>query len=341
LLKALVAFIVAVLASATMASTEEQHETPEQTPEAPDEKKDAAAPAEGSTEDPGNAPGVWEGYAPCGSQDGTGGQQMQWPGQSQAMCYQVGDMQCPITYAIDPYTQQLFMGAMVVPAKTDEAEVPKDDVQVPTEWEQVFTVMMRNLPNRYTQLMLLQDIASSGFRGTFDFLYLPIDPETNANKGYAFINFVDPTHAWRFKGLYDGQRMKFFNSRKSVLVSPADLQGLEANYAHYSSVRCSRGNPSWRPLFFREPQQKFVPRNGAPAKCNGRKQRGKSLVDVAVQRNELLKSEQQVPTEEEERMRKFCPFCGTPTQPSYRFCQNCGGNLQDLDEEEEAAPAPA
>jgi hypothetical protein len=36
------------------------------------------------------------------------------------------------------------------------------------------TVMIKNIPNKYTQKMLLQTIDKK-FRGTYDFLYLPID----------------------------------------------------------------------------------------------------------------------------------------------------------------------
>merc|ERR1719203_1645529 len=77
----------------------------------------------------------------------------------------------------------------------------------PLEWANTTTVMMRNLPNKYTQRMLLTEINHSGFLGTFDFLYLPIDPETNANRGYAFLNFIDPTFAWMFKVSYEGRKM--------------------------------------------------------------------------------------------------------------------------------------
>eukprot|EP00428_Durinskia_dybowskii_P049241 CAMPEP_0170346786 /NCGR_PEP_ID=MMETSP0116_2-20130129/74643_1 /TAXON_ID=400756 /ORGANISM="Durinskia baltica, Strain CSIRO CS-38" /LENGTH=505 /DNA_ID=CAMNT_0010600589 /DNA_START=88 /DNA_END=1602 /DNA_ORIENTATION=+ len=156
--------------------------------------------------------------------------------------------------------------------------------EVPREWSDVITVMMRNLPNRYTQQMLLEEIVSAGFDGEFDFLYLPIDPETRANKGYAFINFVDPQATWRFKSVFEGRQMSRFNSGKYVSLSAAALQGLEANYAHYSTARCSRGDPTTRPLFLREPcgirgRNNANRRGGQRRRANGR-----SLVDAAVER---------------------------------------------------------
>ena len=64
--------------------------------------------------------------------------------------------------------------------------------------------MLRNLPNNYTRDMLLELIDSLGFRGQYapgfcfqlkiveDFIYLPIDFQTQACLGYAFVNLVDP-----------------------------------------------------------------------------------------------------------------------------------------------------
>lgn len=123
----------------------------------------------------------------------------------------------------------------------------------PPDWAGTTTVMMRNIPNKYTQKMLLPEINNAGFLGTFDFLYLPIDPETQANRGYCFLNFIDPSFAWMFKMAYEGKKMIKFNSNKVVSVTPATLQGFEANYAHYSSARVNRGDPAARPLFLREP----------------------------------------------------------------------------------------
>merc|ERR1719201_1462918 len=103
----------------------------------------------------------------------------------------------------------------------------------------VHTVMMRNLPNKYTQQMMLEEINLAGFAGTFDFLYLPIDPETHANRGYAFINFDRPINAHKFMATFEGRQMYRFDSKKFVSCMAATLQGFEANYSHYAAARVS------------------------------------------------------------------------------------------------------
>merc|ERR1719409_2476320 len=70
------------------------------------------------------------------------------------------------------------------------------------EWRT--TVMIRNMPNNYTREMLLELVDSMGFAGSYDFAYLPVDFQSQAGLGYAFINFATVADAQlcfdRFEG---------------------------------------------------------------------------------------------------------------------------------------------
>jgi hypothetical protein len=177
------------------------------------------------------------------------------------------------------------------------------------EWEGKPTVMMRNLPNKYTRALLLEELGRTGFNGTYDFLYLPVDTIQQANKGYAFINFSHPAYAKRFKDTYEDCTMPLFNSNKSITVTVAALQGFEANYAHYVNARCNKGDPSTRPLFLREFDGPVKP----------------------FSRRRPMKLAQSMRSEAQPRMpngTKCCPSCGLAVQSSFRFCSECGYNMQ-------------
>jgi len=100
------------------------------------------------------------------------------------------------------------------------------------------TLMIRNIPNRYTQRELITELEDLGFAGSFNFLYLPLDKGTMANVGYAFVNFLESCWAERCMAVFHDYcfRRHRRHSRKVAAVSVAHIQGLEANLAHYESA---------------------------------------------------------------------------------------------------------
>lgn len=105
------------------------------------------------------------------------------------------------------------------------------------------TLMLRNLPNKYTQQELVEELSDLGLGGAIDFFYAPIDMGTMGNVGYAFVNFVDASSATRCQELVQGYVFEKFPKnakRRATTVSVAHLQGLEANVKHYESAKVTR-----------------------------------------------------------------------------------------------------
>lgn len=95
------------------------------------------------------------------------------------------------------------------------------------EGSDITTVMLRNIPNKYTRAGLLVALTEHGFDpATCNNLYLPMDLESGCNLGYAFLNFVTHGHALEFKGRFDGCRLPSSGSRKVCSVVWANKQGL-------------------------------------------------------------------------------------------------------------------
>lgn len=101
------------------------------------------------------------------------------------------------------------------------------------------TMMIRNIPNRYSQRELIRELETLGFAGTFDFFYAPIDAGTLGNVGYAFVNFIDPAWAAKCNRMINGypfRRHQQKHRKKVASVSVAHLQGLQANIQHYQNA---------------------------------------------------------------------------------------------------------
>lgn len=110
------------------------------------------------------------------------------------------------------------------------------------------TLMVRNIPVRYTQEMLLKEWPN---KGTYDFLYLPICIKKRCNTSFAFINFISPEEAREFADKWHHERLLFFSARKPLDISLADLQGLEKNLLQCMNNKTSRiRNIRFQPAVF-------------------------------------------------------------------------------------------
>lgn len=188
----------------------------------------------------------------------------------------------------------------------------------------VTTIMIKNLHNKVNQAELMTDLQNSGFGNSYDFLYLPIDTDTNANRGYAFINFVNPAIAKKFKHHYEDSQIgekKSSKSGKYLKLSPATLQGFAANYAHYSNSRVQRGPPETRPIFFRSPDEQDA--DQANSGIKGKSRRNRSLIDVAAAEQKKSSAESQQRGGE----KRFCHKCGGKVTSEFKFCIFCGATV--------------
>lgn len=85
------------------------------------------------------------------------------------------------------------------------------------------TIMLKNIPNKYTQKMLLATIDES-FKGTYDFFYLPIDFKNKCNVGYAFINLLKPETIVPLAQRFNRKKWERFNSEKVCHITYARIQ---------------------------------------------------------------------------------------------------------------------
>ena len=113
------------------------------------------------------------------------------------------------------------------------------------------TVMIRNIPNRYASEELLHEVIMAGFDGMFDFFYLPMDFKTRRNRGYGFINFRSSSVAKEFALSFHNRQLNLHMSKKVMEVAPAATQGFRANYSKFCEKGSARIKNDWfRPMLF-------------------------------------------------------------------------------------------
>jgi hypothetical protein len=91
------------------------------------------------------------------------------------------------------------------------------------------TVMVRNLANDLTQTDFVKDLIARGYRGFFDFVYMPMNFRSNGNFGYAFVNFTSAGVAVQFM-----KHLQLFEHDEQEWRSVwSTCQGVDANVERY------------------------------------------------------------------------------------------------------------
>jgi len=111
------------------------------------------------------------------------------------------------------------------------------------------TLMIKNIPNKYDQEMLLEAL-NKNFKGSYDFFYLPIDFKNKCNVGYAFINFIRPETVAPFHEEFNYKKWEKFNSEKVCKITYARIQGKLAFIDHFRNSSLMYEDQTCRPLIF-------------------------------------------------------------------------------------------
>ncbi|XP_074344016.1 protein MEI2-like 4 isoform X3 [Apium graveolens] len=111
------------------------------------------------------------------------------------------------------------------------------------------TLMIKNIPNKYTSKLLMATIDEQ-LRGTYDFIYLPIDFKNKCNMGYAFINMIDTRQIIPFYKTFNGKKWEKFNSGKVAFITYARIQGRAALVAHFQNSSLMNEDKRCRPILF-------------------------------------------------------------------------------------------
>jgi len=116
--------------------------------------------------------------------------------------------------------------------------------------ELITTVMVTGLPLDSTAETFTMQLDSWGLMGTYDFVYVPLDVQNQANAGCAFVNFIDSCFVVLFCWIYQECQIP-------GTVTPAEVQGLEANRAHweqYATHSEEEQEPASKPVILQSPQ---------------------------------------------------------------------------------------
>ncbi|CAL9194770.1 unnamed protein product [Musa hybrid cultivar] len=169
------------------------------------------------------------------------------------------------------------------------------------------TVMIKNIPNKYSQKLLLNMLDNHCIQcneqtgegadepySAYDFVYLPIDFNNKCNVGYGFVNLTSPEAAFRLYKAFHQQPWEVFNSRKICQVTYARLQGLEALKEHFRKSKFACDNDEYMPVVFSPPRDGRQLSEPVPVVAVGSEQRLEDLSWTHCQGTDLADASQQV-----------------------------------------------
>ena len=112
------------------------------------------------------------------------------------------------------------------------------------------TLMIQNIPNKYTRQMLVDELNDLHYK-QYDFIYLPIDFRNKCNLGYAFINMITPMNVINLHTNFCGASWKRSRSEKKADVKWGRLQGKQALIDHFRASSFLKRIPhDCRPISF-------------------------------------------------------------------------------------------
>jgi hypothetical protein len=111
------------------------------------------------------------------------------------------------------------------------------------------TLMVKNIPNKYDQISLLE-VINKNFAGSYDFFYLPMDFKNKCNVGYAFINFIQYETVKKFYEEFHQKKWEKFNSEKVCQIAFARIQGKSSLIENFRNSTLMFEDQGCRPLIF-------------------------------------------------------------------------------------------
>ncbi|CAH8361053.1 unnamed protein product [Eruca vesicaria subsp. sativa] len=151
--------------------------------------------------------------------------------------------------------------------------ISEETIDVPSCRDPRTTLMIKNIPNKYSQKLLLNMLDNHCIHinetiteerdeqeahhqplSSYDFVYLPMDFNNKCNVGYGFVNMTSPEAAWRLYKAFHLQRWEIFNSRKICQVTYARVQGLEDLKEHFKSSKFPCEAELYLPVIFSPPR---------------------------------------------------------------------------------------